>query len=370
MGQEKQLITLKDMGSFSFGGRVEVKGDPQAGETIHLDHGYAQYFVPDQASDYPIVFWHGMYQSGKCFESTPDGRDGFWQLFVKKNFPVYIIDQPRRGRAGYTNVPIHDEVYFPTKEHEGAVWTNFRIGNWVPPRAAMVNAGSQFPLSPSAVDQFFRSQTPDTGDEPITPEHNDFMAEAMEDMLKMAGPSILFVHSQAGKYGWASAIKAPELVKGVVTYEPGHFFFPDDYVLEDLYSPLGVEFNKVMAQYTVPKDEWMKLTKIPIFVYYGDYVNMTPSDEVGDEVWRFSLIRAKQFVELINENGGNAHLFHLPECGIYGNGHIGFAEKNNTEIADHLQKNLEENGLAPHETGYDGPTLRTLDSYTIPLDGK
>ena len=367
MSEAKKSIVLKDMGSLSFGGRVEVKKDPE-GETIHLDHGYAQYFIPEESRNYPVILWHGMYQSGKCFETTPDGRDGLWQLLTKENFPVYIIDQPRRGRAGYTNVPIHDEVYFPTKFHEGAVWTNFRIGNWAPPAEAYQYDGQQFPLTPSAVDQFFRCQTPDTGDEPITPEHNVFMADAMGDLLKMAGPSIIFTHSQAGKYGWQSAIQNPDLVKGVITYEPGHFFFPEDYEFEKIESPIGREFvEEVMAQYKVPRADWEKLLNIPIFVYYGDNIKDEPSNEVGDEVWRVSLAYAKQFVKLVNANGGNAQLFHLPEIGIKGNGHIGFAEKNNEEIAAHLIGKLEEAGIAGYDKPADSPVLRTLDEFTIPL---
>ena len=31
---------------------------------------------------------------------SPDGREGFQNIFLRKNFSVYLIDQPRIGEAG------------------------------------------------------------------------------------------------------------------------------------------------------------------------------------------------------------------------------------------------------------------------------
>ena len=64
-------ITLKTMGSLFFGGTVSRAAD---GATFHGDHGYAQYYIPQNSRNYPLVMWHGIGQSGKTYESTPDGR--------------------------------------------------------------------------------------------------------------------------------------------------------------------------------------------------------------------------------------------------------------------------------------------------------
>lgn len=72
-GQEQKPIVLRTMGSFFFGGTVKTLDD---GVTFHADHGYAQYYIPQDARNLPIVMWHGISQSGKTFESTPDGREG------------------------------------------------------------------------------------------------------------------------------------------------------------------------------------------------------------------------------------------------------------------------------------------------------
>ena len=108
--EENQPIILRDMGSFNFSGIVQVGED---GDTFHCNHGYTQYFVPQQAHNYPLVFWHGMGQCGRCWETTPDGRDGFWQLFSRRNYATFIIDQTQRGRAGRTNNLEPDSVVRP-----------------------------------------------------------------------------------------------------------------------------------------------------------------------------------------------------------------------------------------------------------------
>lgn len=92
-------ITLKTMGSLFFGGTVTRAED---GEPFHGDHGCAQYYIPQNSRNYPLVMWHGIGQSGKTFESTPDGREGFMSILPRRDWAVYIIDQPRRGRAGRT----------------------------------------------------------------------------------------------------------------------------------------------------------------------------------------------------------------------------------------------------------------------------
>ena len=42
----------------------------------------------------PLVFWHGHGQSAKTWETTPDGREGFQNIFLRRRFSVYLIDQP------------------------------------------------------------------------------------------------------------------------------------------------------------------------------------------------------------------------------------------------------------------------------------
>ena len=89
-------LSIREQGSFAVGGRTITDPD---GRTFHGDHAYVFYQVPQGARKLPLVFWHGAGQSAKTWETTPDGREGFQNLFLRRAFSVYLVDQPRRGRA-------------------------------------------------------------------------------------------------------------------------------------------------------------------------------------------------------------------------------------------------------------------------------
>ena len=107
-------VTIQDQGSFMAGGTVITSAgnlnttkNPKdlAGNTLHGDHAYCFYQIPVKAKKYALVFLHGYGQSGKSWETTPDGRDGFQNIFLEKGYKVYIVDEPRYGRAGRSTVP-------------------------------------------------------------------------------------------------------------------------------------------------------------------------------------------------------------------------------------------------------------------------
>ena len=89
----------------------------------------------------------------------------------------------------------------------------------------------------------------------------------------------------------------------------------------------------------------MKLTKIPIVIYYGDYIPAQPSVNPGQDGWRVRLAMARLWADAVNRHGGDVTVVHLPEIGIHGNTHFPFSDLNNVEIADVLAKFLKEKGL-------------------------
>ena len=89
----------------------------------------------------------------------------------------------------------------------------------------------------------------------------------------------------------------------------------------------------------------MKLTKIPIVIYYGDNIPKTPSTNPGQDNWRVRLEMAKVWADTINLHGGDAKVVHLPEIGIYGNTHFPFSDLNNLEIADLMSDFLKDKKL-------------------------
>ena len=362
---EQAPIRLKTMGSLFFGGTVTRSSQGDGGETFHGDHGYAQYYVPQDSRHYPLILWHGIGQSGRSFESTPDGREGFQALLPRRDWSLYIIDQPRRGRAGYTRAKSPDTSAVPTTARESSAWNAFRNGIWVPPQAATLFPGVQFPGDAASIEQFFRQQTPDTGEEPRSNEHRAFMGKTMSALLEQSGPAILVTHSNSGQYGWFTAMTASEKVKAIVAYEPGQMVFPDDEPMLDVPFKNALAGERLQG-IAVPKEAFLKLTKMPILVIYGDNISTELSDVFNVEVWRISSTRARAFVEAVNRHGGDATLVRLPEIGIKGNTHAPFADLNNAEIADHLEAWLKRKGLDGRDNPHQGPQKKSIE-LTIPL---
>jgi pimeloyl-ACP methyl ester carboxylesterase len=344
-------ITLRDMGSFFFGGRVVTTAQ---GDTRHGDHGYAQFFVPERARNLPLILWHGLGQSGRTWESTPDGRDGFWQILTRHDWPVYIIDQPRRGRAGRTIEQGPNTVIIPD-ESESTVWAVFRLGRWDPPAAPEYFPGILFDQDPRSVDQFLRQQTPSTGPEPYPDAgYRAFVGDTVAQLVRQVGPAVLVTHSHSGQFGWVTATMEPGLVKAIIGIEPGEFTFPTDDVPPDI--PTSSEtLRRFMAPQLIPPEQFAKLTSCPILLVYGDNIAAEPADEFGVELWRMVHIRAEQFVAAVNARGGDATLIDLPALGFRGNTHFPMSDLNNGEVAEVLEAFLAARGLDGRDDPHTGP---------------
>ena len=123
-GKPAPLI-IQEQGSFAVGGTVisnpgtfdPYKQTPE-GQTFHGDHAYVFYQVPVNARKLPLVLWHGAGQFSKTWETTPDGREGYQNIFLRRGFAVYVIDQPRRGDAGRSTLPI---TITPTPDEQAMV---------------------------------------------------------------------------------------------------------------------------------------------------------------------------------------------------------------------------------------------------------
>ena len=330
--QQKPLF-IKDQGSFTIGGTVitnpgvfdHIKRTPD-GQTFHGDHAYVYYQIPMKAKKLPLVFWHGIGQFSKTWETTPDGREGFQNIFLRRKFGVYLIDQPRRGNAGRSTV---ESSILPTPDEQTWFGT-FRVGVW-----PNYFPGVQFSKDPEALNQYFRSMTPNVG--PIDINLN---VNTVSQLVKKIGPSILVTHSHAGGQGWFTAITNQD-VRAIVSYEPGSgFVFPEGEVPNQIESSAG----PLQAE-GVSKTDFLKLTKIPLVIYYGDFIPETPDPNPGTDGWRARLEMAKKWRDAVNAAGGDVTLIHLPEIGIKGNTHFPFSDLNNIEIADLMSSWLKSKGL-------------------------
>lgn len=326
-------MVLQEQGSFAVGGSVitnpktfdPVKMTPE-GQTLHGDHAYVFYQIPEKARKLPLVLWHGYGQSSKTWETTPDGREGYQNIFLRRDYGVYVLDQPRRGKAGRSTQPM---TINPIPDEQK--WFDiFRVGIW-----PELFPGVQFPQDQASLEQYFRQMTPDTG--PIDIEVNTDAVAALFDKI---GPGILVTHSHSGGMGWPAVIKNPQ-IRAVVSYEPGsNFIFPEGEVPAAMESSAGP-----LKAASVPMSEFMALTKIPIVLYYGDNIPEKPSLNPGQDNWRVRLAMARLWADAVNGHGGDVTIVHLPELGIYGNTHFPFSDLNNLEIADLMSNWLKEKGL-------------------------
>src|SRR3954471_3542960 len=172
--QSEKTISIAEQGSFFVAGRkVQAPGtyDPtkspagtDEGQTFWIDQMYVQYQIPVNARKYPLILVHGGSGTGRVWETTPDGREGYQTLMLRRGFSVYVVDFPRRGRAGYPsfNGPFGTLAGTPivanrtSRSGDQLGFVRWRLGLDYP----NFFANSQFPKSMEALDQFFSHLVP------------------------------------------------------------------------------------------------------------------------------------------------------------------------------------------------------------------
>lgn len=315
--------TIERPGTFDPDTFVGWTNPVQDGQTYRCDHAFARYQIPVEAKKLPLVFVHGFGSDGVCWETTPDGRDGFATLLLREGYPTYVLDLPGRGHASRTSSettirPVADEEFWFD------IW---RMGIW-----PEWNEGIQFPKDSLSVSNFFRQMVPDLSNHQLD-------VVALDAMADKVGDHVLVTHSAGGFPRWMSAMNNTE-VKAVVALEPGGFVFPENELPAALPGLTGG-----LAGTPVATETFMELTRKPIVIYFGDYIPQSDATTLGGSNWEIRLKMAQEFVNAVNRHGGNASLVELPNIGIKGNSHFLMQELNNDVIAAHAAEWLARNGL-------------------------
>jgi len=339
-------ITIVEQGSFFVGGTEvtapgefdpTVRNTSDAGQSFPIDHMYVQYQIPQHARRFPLVMIHGANSTGSFWESTPDGREGYQTIFLRQGFAVYVVDFPRRGKAGFPSFngtlgALLDKQVIPNRTNRNSDQGAF-IGVRLGPGFLEYFPNTQFPKA--GLDQFFKKLIPGVMDD------ENVIVDALAALLERIGPAILVSHSQSGRFAYLAAIRSPN-VKGIVDYEGANQPFP----VGQAPAPLpAFDGFLVGPGAPVPPEDFLKLTKIPIQIVVGDNIPSSPQPIPQLETPRIRLIFKKQFVETVNRHGGDASLLLLPDVGIYGNTHAPFLDLNNLQVADLMSEFLHEKGL-------------------------
>ncbi|MGM9540782.1 alpha/beta hydrolase [Anaerovibrio sp.] len=322
---QKKPLVIAEQGIFSAGGTVTHSEGTfdianyytsRAGSTSHVDHANVLYQIPDRETGLPMVFLHGYGQSRMGWMTTPDGREGWSDMFLRMGHSVFLIDQPRRGEAGQTSVA----GTISTVPADQTWYTQFRIGTYRDNQFTY-NENSQFPQGEKELDQFFRQMTPDTamdsanGDQSID---NTVVAKAVaaaiDEVYEKTGKnSVLVTHSQGGRPGWGVA-RHTDHVAAIVAVEPGAAPSTDS------------EDYRILLE-----------KKIPVVFYYGDYIGESLEGIPAAAMWARMKATADTFTAAYTAAGGNSTIVSLPDEGIYGNDHMLFQDRNNDVIARHVE---------------------------------
>ena len=328
---ENVPLRIAEQGIFSAGGTV-IRSDgtfdvgnyytSREGSTSHVDHANVLYQIPENDTELPMVFLHGYGQSRMGWMTTPDGREGWSDMFLRKGHSVWLIDQPRRGEAGQTSVA----GTMTTTPSDQTWYTQFRIGTYRNDQFTY-NEGSQFPRGEEVLDQFFRQMTPDTGmdndagDQAID---NTVVAQAVaatidEVYARTGNDSILVTHSQGGLPGWEVPLYTDH-VAAIVAIEPG------------AAPEVGSDAYNAMAE-----------QNIPVAFYYGDYIGQQYTDVPAAAMWSMMASTADTFTAAYTAAGCTSTVVRLPDEGITGNDHFMFQDLNNDVIADHIENWIRQN---------------------------
>jgi pimeloyl-ACP methyl ester carboxylesterase len=206
-------ITLAKSGVFYVGGRYD-----ETNPNNHIvGQMYVEYQIPANVTKpYPMLIVHGGGQTGAGWWSTPDGREGWAQNFLRQGYAVYVVDQIGRGRSPYT-----PEVYGPMDSQS----LPYLMEKFTPqerwkhgPQAAFHTQwpGIAEPGDP-VFDQYWASDAPAMTDRLIESNGN---VDALVELVDKIGPVVLLVHSQSGALGWPLAQRRPNLIKAIAAAEP------------------------------------------------------------------------------------------------------------------------------------------------------
>jgi hypothetical protein len=254
------------------------------------------------------VFVHGCCLSSKTWETTPDGRIGWSEYFVRKNRSVYLADQVSRARSGFDPSAfnaVHDGTLANAQmpgildaTHQLA-WTVFRFG----PKYGQGFADEQFPLD--SVEELYKQMIPDLNST-LPPNLNPTLTQMAALGVKLHG-AVMIGHSESGFFPEQAALVDPSGIKGIVSIE-------------------------MPCNTTLTAMQIAILAKIPTLIMFGDHL----ADVKAPFSWMDAYTGCNTFVEQLKKAGGDAEMMYLPARGIRGNSHMLMQDRNSNQLADLL----------------------------------
>ncbi len=313
---------------------------------------YVEVLRPKRVSQhYPIVLFHGAWQTATNWMGTPDGRAGWADYFLEHGYVVYLVDQPARGRSPWhasTNGPIQGrspsfvEQRFTAPEIQHLWPQALKHTQWPGTGDRKGRQGDPF------FDAFYATQVEGL-DSAV--ETQTLILAAGATLLDKIGPAILLTHSQSGTFGWLLADARPKAVKGIVAIEPNGPPFsnavfdeqkarpwgvtdlpikyapaantPADIATVQETQPDGPNLVRCWKQADPPK-RLVNIAGIPVLIVTSEASYHAPYDHCT--------------AKFLTQAGVPNTFMRLEDQGLKGNAHMMMLEKNNLDIAALLQK--------------------------------
>lgn len=354
--QKRQPLVLARHGIFWAGGEVvnrtqsgnfnvgDLKDVPYNQQQVLAGQAYVEYFIPAKLRNgkntIPIVMVPGGALIGVHYLTTPDGREGWAHYFLRRGFPVYVVDVPGRGRAGFVT-DIYNDVRAgaaqakeqpPLRAWDSSAWLEWNTGPLPDPRPA------HGPNDPNCIGNDAR----DPNNPPVycngnlmpaldSEGYKHWLASLVPEgpvkggsdpgllaVMKKVGPAIWLGHSQAGVTGGRLSNENPEFFKAVIGIEPAQ-------------------------NCNLPANAPVKgISKVPQFSIHG--INQVGRPETASCLDTYGRIKA---------GGGDATYLSLPklpktplydriaQAGIWGNDHIMMWNSNSDQIVELVLKWIE-----------------------------
>lgn len=310
----KPPLTLETQGSFFIGGDKKTITQPGFGPIptqqgdITINQMYVQYQIPKKAGRHlPVVMIHGCCLSGKTWETTPDGREGWSEYFLRKGRAVYLVDQVARARSGFDPTALNEvrlgaappsQMPVVVAATHQVAWSVFRFG----PRFGEVFPDQKFPMQ--ALEEFYKQLVPDLNG--FLPQESNPTWSRLAELGAQLNGAILMGHSQSGFFPQRAALLDSRGVKAMISIEP---------LCEGDLSPQHIA----------------TLAKIPTLIMFGDHLGDVVE---GPTHWPDAFARCSSFLDRLRDAGGDATMLHLPALGLKGNSHMLMQDSNSEQLAD------------------------------------
>lgn len=357
--RKSEQLVLERMGVMFVGGReVEMPGGGRFGgggkQTQIAGQAPVHYLIPPtekREGKLPVIMVPGMGLTSYLYLSTPDGRDGWAQIFARAGYPVYVFDEPYNAISGF-EVGKFNEVSAGNADISALprimLWANeITWRRWgIGPEPGVPAENTRFPVE--HIDQLHASMTPVMGggggrggagggrfggrrgrgmagateSTPVGRRGRgarggaaggagggNSKVDALIKLLEKVGPATLVLHSASGLTGFEVTRLRPDLVKAIVAVE-------------------------VTSSPTDPNDIAEHFTDKRLVGVYGDNFDLRPMAGRHEA--------SVKMAEEINSAGGKADVIWLPKLGIKGNSHLLTQDNNNDEIARMIIEHLQE----------------------------